>query len=447
MINNNEKINSEINKIKFNIINKNISEFLIKITDKSKYTDLQIFKNLKNCLYGYNANIYSCGTSFNDFNNLMPIDSNTIKICIKGTFNKIIKPDIFIFDNRINSGGRINDKFILDNIFKIYMGDYFFCNYKTYVNNLSEVYNFPKNNKDFLNPDLILTPSQKYSSDIFINPKDIKIFNDDLSNNIIYGNYNIYVPLIYRVLYLFKYMGINQFNITGVDIITSDFSQKHYFEKDVKIKQIGHDTLIYLYYEYILNYSKFNIKLYSNNSNANINIPRYKNIDTSYHIIHKINNISVPVDKSKFNYHQLIYLKLIELIINENINVILPNKIFNFNKLINIIKILNKFNIPINFDNIISLHIDVNFNLLPSDFNPKIYKIINNDLKNLDKLKLILHYINNSNKEKRKYKCVNIPKDFDYIKYKSLNPDLQKLDRLQLILHYENYGFIEKRKY
>jgi hypothetical protein len=432
-----------------NIINNdlaNISEYLLKITDKNKYSSKQIFDNLKNCLIGYNANIYSCGTSFNEFKDIMPINPKTIKICIKGTFNKILKPDIFIFDDRINAGGRVNDKFNIDNVFKIYFGDYFFDNYLNHVTNLSNVYNFPKQNKNFLNPNLILTPCKNYSDLTFIEINDIKILNEiNNLNNVIYGNYNIYIPLIYKILCLFKYMGINQFNLTGVDIISSDFSQKHYFENNVKINQIGYDTFIYLYYDYLLDYSKFNVKLYSNFSNANISIPRYKKIDMSYHIINKLNNIKI--NKNLIKSNQLIYLKFVQLIVNEKINIILPGKVFNFNDVNIIIKILKKNNIPVNFNNILLLHKDININLLPDNFYSKIYKILNTDLENLDKFQLITHYVNHGIKENRKYKCENIPKDFDYNKYKNLNPDLKNMDRIQLIVHYENHGYKENRRY
>ena len=62
----------EFNKDKFNdieklrIFSKNVSEFLIKVTDETKYSNEDIYKNLENCLYNRKACVFSLGYNINE---------------------------------------------------------------------------------------------------------------------------------------------------------------------------------------------------------------------------------------------------------------------------------------------------------------------------------------------------------------------------------------------
>jgi hypothetical protein len=387
---------------------KNIKNKLFDITDKSKYTIDEIYSNIKNCLDGYNMNIYSCGPSFNEFHDKLPINNKTIKVCIKRTIDIIQDADIFIFDNRIKAGESNKSNNNINDIFKIYMGDYYFDNFNNYIKNLSPIYNYPINESKF-EPNLIFTP--ELTSAILINPEEIKLFSYN-KNNIIYGKYNIYISLIYKLLELFTYMGIKNFNITGCDQINKDFGQSHYFSKrNIINKTIGYDTFINLYYECILDYSKFNIILYSDESNVNILIPRYKNLDMNYHVLNKF--LSIDIENlvkiiKNINNDKILYLKMSEYIIMNNINIILPGKKIIFNNLNNIIKILNYLNFEICFNNILSFQTNINldefYDKIPNNFDVNEYKEINGDLQKLSNFEAINHYINHGIKEGRKYK-------------------------------------------
>ena len=90
----------------------------------------------------------------------------------------------------------------------------------------------------------------------------------------------------------------------------------------------------------------------------------------------------------------------------------------------------------------------MNLNYIPSDFNYKIYKLLNKDLEHFNEIECKNHYYNNGIKEKRKYKFkLDIPNDFDYNIYKFLNKDLQNLNKQECIEHYLKYGFFECRNY
>lgn len=120
----------------------------------------------------------------------------------------------------------------------------------------------------------------------------------------------------------------------------------------------------------------------------------------------------------------------------------------------------------------------LDFDTLPDDFDPEIYKNLHKDLKNMGNIDVINHYINFGKREKRNYKksennkknnkksesnkknnkkskefknnlkYYNEPdSDFDVKIYKELNKDLQYLTDGEAIYHYLTYGINEKRKY
>ena len=104
----------------------------------------------------------------------------------------------------------------------------------------------------------------------------------------------------------------------------------------------------------------------------------------------------------------------------------------------------------------------LDFDTLPDDFDPEIYKNLHKDLKNMGNIDAINHYINFGKREKRNYKKNNKKSkefknnlkyynepdsDFDVKIYKELNKDLQYLTDGEAIYHYLTYGINEKRKY
>lgn len=361
----------------------NIKNKLFLITDKIKYTTNEIFENIKDCLSGYEINIYACGPSFSDFHDKLPINEKTIKVCVKTSIDIIEDADIFIFDNRVKAHKCDKFNYDIDNIFKIYMGDYFFDDFNNFTKNLPQNYNYPKNVNKF-EPNLIFTPT---INDVFLNPEEINLFTYN-NNGIIYGKYNIFVPLMYKLLELFTYMGVKKFNITGCDHINVNFSQSHYYDKErVLNKVIGFDSFLNLYYEYILDYTKFNITLYSDESNANILIPRYKNLNMDYHAFNKF--LTIDIENSlkeikNINENQILYLKMIEYIHVNKINIVLPEKKIIFNKLDDIIKVLNYLKLELTFYNILKIQININiddlYDKIPSKFDINEYKKINIDV-------------------------------------------------------------------
>jgi hypothetical protein len=124
-------------------------------------------------------------------------------------------------------------------------------------------------------------------------------------------------------------MGVKKFNITGFDYINKDFKSFHYFNKDSDTYAditIGFDTFNMLYYECILDYTKFDITLYSDESNANILIPRYKKLDMNYHIFNNfliVNIENLLKEIKNINKNQILYLKIVEYIIINKINILL----------------------------------------------------------------------------------------------------------------------------
>ena len=99
-------------------------------------------------------------------------------------------------------------------------------------------------------------------------------------------------------------------------------------------------------------------------------------------------------------------------------------------------------------------------NRLPNDFNPILYKKLNNDLQHFSDEEAINHYLIHGINEKRLYKKKNkdkkkkeiitfngLPTDFNPVLYKELNKDLQHFSDEEAIEHYLIHGVNEKRKY
>lgn len=365
----------EFNKDKFNdieklrILTKSVSEFLIELTNK--YKGEELISKIKNCLHNREVNIYSNGSSFNEFYKKMPINKNTIKFCIKPSANYFNDYDIFAYDDRLKSGHRINfDYNVTDEHFKIFFSDNFINdNFDNYVKQRSDSpYNYPQN---WFKPNLIISPTQKYHGNIFMSQNEINLMKY-CKDNIIYGDFMKYLPLFFRVMKLFYHMGIKKFNITGVDGITDEFKQKHYFED--KFSTIGYDTLIDYFYSNILNFDKYDITIFSDTSQLP-NLKKYNNeINLPKSREYVLNN-KIDLDKYKFENYQVFYLKIIQHLVDNNIPIVGQK----FNDVTKCINFLESQNINVDFENLVFLITKIH--LLPDDFNYNFYKIKNKDFK------------------------------------------------------------------
>lgn len=384
-----EFYNNYINfdKDKFNDVenlrvnSKNVSEFLSNLCER--YKNEELLNKLSNCLYKRNLNIYSNGPSFNEFYEKMPIEENIIKLCIKPSVNYFDNYDIFAFDQRVRSGARHNmDYNVNKGHFKVFFGDYYIDNFENYVNNLPDLYNYPKK---WCIPNLILSPLEKCEENNLISSDKIDIINT-CKNVTIYGYYNIYVPLIIRILELFSYMGIKEFNVTGVDGLSNNMKQKHFFDD---FSMLGYDTLLDFYYLNIYQLNKFFIKIYSDDSQMP-NVLKYNNKLNKPYLINEVHNIKLDLKKYVFLDEEILYMKLIQYLIDNYIDVAKKK----FNNILLCIEYLEKLNLDVNFKNMYFLINLKNLNVLPFEFNLKKYKELNTNLK--DNHELISHYVTNN---------------------------------------------------
>ena len=87
-----------------------------------------------------------------------------------------------------------------------------------------------------------------------------------------------------------------------------------------------------------------------------------------------------------------------------------------------------------------------NYHKLPEDFDLNSYRILNNDLNKLNDTELVTHYLKKGINEGRLYKY-NLPEDFDLNSYRILNNDLKNLNDKELVIHYLTKGANEERLY
>lgn len=90
-----------------------------------------------------------------------------------------------------------------------------------------------------------------------------------------------------------------------------------------------------------------------------------------------------------------------------------------------------------------------NIDKLPLDFNPILYKYLYEDLQHLTDEGACIHYLNYGIKENREYKCSFqkyrdiqklLPSNFDPMKYKMLNINIDSFDSIYLCIHYIEIG-------
>jgi hypothetical protein len=162
---------------------------------------------------------------------------------------------------------------------------------------------------------------------------------------------------------------------------------------------------------------------------------------------------------SNFNIDNILDEGLKEMFMEDMGNIIIPSFVnllktfknipINFNsklykKLNDDLKHLNYIEVIIHYEN---YGYNEKRKYVPVDFDPEIYKRLNEDLKFMNSEELLAHYQKYGFDEKRKYKYSNIPDDFYPEIYKELNNDLEFMNSEELLTHYENYGYNEKRQY
>jgi len=165
-----------------------------------------------------------------------------------------------------------------------------------------------------------------------------------------------------------------------------------------------------------------------------------------------VNDSNDSNDYKIFDFKNFIYNDWIDYIQKYNIipnyNNIIDDTLF---KLINIVynEDLNKFNYNQLEYTSSDLLNNSKYKNIPDDFNPNVYKELNDDLKYFTEFQATLHYENTGHLEKhRKYKYKNIPDDFNPETYIKINNDLKHLTEIEAKIHYEYTGFQEKhRKY
>lgn len=322
---------------------------------KHGFINDEYYNDLKNILKDKVVNIYSCGPSMKKFHDLLPKNDNIINVCVKTSINMIDNCDILILDNRIKAGNREYINFDNNNLLTIFFSDGYFENYNLYVNSLPPIFKFPKNDKKFMNPDILFSPDNKYNINNF---KNISL-NEYINNNIIYGHNDLFVPLIYKLLILFTYMGVTKFNITGWDgFITHEE------------RSLGYDTFLNVFYDNILDYSKFDITLYSDCSHVDIKTKRHQKLNFDYHIFTKIidfqNNILyTPKNYEKLTsltyYEKILFSIIVYLIVNNFriINVSYSRKKKKINNIDLFIDYFLEKSKPINLSNILKFYRDI----------------------------------------------------------------------------------------
>jgi len=277
---------------------------------------------------------------------------------------------------------------------------------------------------------------------------DEYIIGNNINNN--YSNYIIY--FIYRNIF-------ERFISYITNILNNRLSNNNTeYNQDIDIKFI---SLKKMYLEYTGEILSLNTKI------SNI-INFLHNIDVDN------NNFDVDIHYLSNIYWLNAYLKKLNLIFNNNINI----KIINIYEIDTILfpfmqNIHNNYNVDITYYNIslcikninckeILFHdLDIenilsqkkylmnNFlflkeivNLYNKDYNFIIEVYKNNDIINNDIINIYNSYTIN-----KKFQFSNIPKDFIFNIYKELNNDLLLLDEDNLKKHYILYWKIENRKY
>ena len=209
---------------KLRIFSKNVSEFLIKVTDEKKYSNEDIYKNLENCLYNRKACVFSLGYNINEhkdkFHEFKKYQEFTI-CCWKSSvnfFDNISDVDIIGIGNYINNQTKYVQK-IQDN-FKV-----LFNNYKKGYNHYNQVF------KNFLQ-----IYEKGFSKSEFINKND-KLQPPDEDDKILINNCDVF---IFKFIIFLFFLGIKEFYLFGFFIDTKWLDIRNYNYYDDIISDAFH---------------------------------------------------------------------------------------------------------------------------------------------------------------------------------------------------------------
>ena len=263
---------------------------------------------------------------------------------------------------------------------------------------------------------------------------------------------------IFNTFSAYQYKCLNK-KIPGMLSLTPEKAKHHYFTEGFKKKLLykipddfNHIIYKYLYFNEFKNFNESElIDHYLNfgyQEKRNYKLPKYFHLQ-AFKIIYKKNEITQEELLSDFIMHYIMK----------------PTTKSRF---------IDFYNFP-KYEQIIN-------EILPNDFNPYYYKILNSDLKILNDYKCKVHYIEYGYDEKREYKIddfdvnyyklfntdlgvmsdedyfkhyfqigkkegrlCNIPKNFTIRNYKKLNPDLKNLKQEELLNHFITLGIKEGR--
>jgi hypothetical protein len=210
----------------------NISNKLFNITDRKKNSNKEIFHNLKNCLLGKRACIFSCGPNLHEHKhrfNEIENDSTLIKCCWKSSI-KIVKCDILGIGNYMNNLSGIN---IPSNTFTV--------NFRlSFTNKILENDNKKLEDKNILTIKSKRFNKHVYKKNSFWRWDDITI--DFKNNEIIQEEY---IDCTYNFIDFLLYLGIKEFYLFGfhhsdkmIDLHNYNYEQllrkKHHYYNTVK---------------------------------------------------------------------------------------------------------------------------------------------------------------------------------------------------------------------
>ena len=462
-----------------------ISQYLKKLTDKTKFTDEEIMFNLKDCLKDKKGCVFSCGANINEHSDKfeqIKNDKSFVTCCIKSAIEVLnFETDILVLFGFINGNYLNNDKsdnsFILkgDDHFDYYVKDFYNLNKFTidkypfyeisfniihflYYTGIKEIYLFGFYLADYMINDLT---NYNYYDDIIcnsfhnydkpgtrikengililqINSTILASYCDD--NNILLYNVSEYGCLSNQIKRIgFECIFKNEKKIISSKIKYIDFLDE--FNNKVDID--------FYYDNNIINSEILISKTNNNNSNKFILNPKQfivlkHIITTGIYSLKKVNKNDLK-NEIKLNNFITDIMSMFSFIlfypiplINKLLQAFFCHYLITFNKTFNVCfyNDFNKICCPEFYDNLLLLNIDgIN--------NNKSYIDVFCDFFNEPKFKqnkyfelfIYLFYIK------------NLPKDFNSEYYKELNEDLKNFHDVKAISHYIYEGHKENRKY
>jgi len=477
---------SEVEKIR--VFSANVSEFLIKITDKSKYTIEQIYNNLHNCLYNRRASVFSCGANIVEhqdrFKELKEINDMTI-CCYKSAVKFFdYDCDILGVGNYINGDylDKVNCfKFLVMSIcFKnIYKNNNFNFSQINIISNTNQIKNFITYKSSFLFDGHNYLMENFYECNVynfiiflnFLGIKNIYLFGFFITDNLINISKYTYNDLIIsrghyydktnnRILEsgaflelknsseLMKWANHNNVNIYNV-------SKLGCISKS--IPRITFDSITSNKIEFIepLNdYIDFNVQF--NNlidyeyykEHYNTKDPLLDYIDNGIYFYKKLNakHNMQEINLSEFAENIFYYSTIAYMYPSKNTSKLKPYICHYVLRFKDASGLSMYDNINITKEMIDNLMIEKNFSMDTfKNFTNHIHAYnkylakYSNFFKNVEDniyLSFVIYMV-----------MLQVGIDFDAESYKILNPHLKDLDTLRLYGNYVNHGFLEGRVY